>query len=194
MLVIERTVDLRVPVSFRLPAGLVRQIEIYAEENRLSKTTAFEHFLQLGIKSEFGKESEAEDPFKKLDEKLDKILALMLKEERASAEGKPVSSQNELERIKEVIQSVSRSFPAVKKAYLFGECVREPLFEESPIGIRLKIDRTMTFGPQDIARFTSQVEQLCGRGVQVVSSKKVKDKQLAEAIAGEKKLVYERGE
>ena len=57
---IEKTADLRIPVSFRLPTSLVRKVEAYAEQNRLSKTTAFEHFLQLGIESELNKEGEAE--------------------------------------------------------------------------------------------------------------------------------------
>ena len=52
----------------------------------------------------------------------------------------------------------------------------------------------MAFSAQDGSRFAGQVEQLCGRKVNVISSKKVKDKQLAESLAKEKVLVYERGE
>ena len=187
---IEKTADLRIPVSFRLPTSLVRKVEAYAEQNRLSKTTAFEHFLQLGIESELNEEGKAEFSLAKLDEKLDKILSLIEPE----SEGEGAAAADEAERVKEAICSSAQKCPAIKKVYLFGAFASGTFDAQSAVDLRIKTDRAMAFSAQDGSRFAGQVEQLCGRKVNVISSKKVKDKQLAESLAKEKVLVYERGE
>lgn len=80
---VEKTIALKVPVSLRLPVSLARQVESYAQENHLTKTDAYEHFLRLGLESDAGEES----PIAQLDlfhEKLDKILYFVSFEEKDS--------------------------------------------------------------------------------------------------------------
>lgn len=191
MSAIDKTAEVRIPVSFRLPISLVRHVEAYAEQNRLSKTTAFEHFLRLGIESELNKEGESEDAFDKLEEKLDRILSLMQPEE--TREEEPLTPGGQ-ERVRDAIRASAQNYLAIKKVYLFGAFASGTFDAESAVDLRVKTDRAMTFDSQDVADFAKQIKQLCGRSVNVVSSKKVKDKQLADALSREKVLVYERGE
>ena len=70
---IEKTITLKVPVSLRLPVSLAKQVEQYANENRLTKTDAYEHFLRLGLECS-GSEESSTAQLSSLAEKLDKIL------------------------------------------------------------------------------------------------------------------------
>ena len=153
---VEKTIALKVPVSLRLPVSLARQVESYAQENHLTKTDAYEHFLRLGLESDAGEES----PIAQLDlfhEKLDKILYFVSFEEKDSEKNSDICEKN---AVIQAIRDVSVQFPAIKKAYLFGSFAR--------------------------------IERICDREVDVVSSKKIKNKQLEAAINQDKELVYER--
>lgn len=89
---------------------------------------------------------------------------------------------------------VSAQFPAIKKAYLFGSFARGTFTDNSDIDIRVKLDRSIPFNLRDLAQYSKRIERVCGREVDVVSSKKIKNKQLEAAINQDKELVYERKE
>lgn len=185
---VEKTIALKVPVSLRLPVSLVRQVESYAQENHLTKTDAYEHFLRLGLESDAGEES----PMAQLDlfhEKLDKILYFVSFEEKDSEKNSDIDEKN---AVIQAIRDVSVQFPAIKKGYLFGSFARGTFNKESDIDIRIKLDRSASFNLRDLAQYAKRIERICDREVDVISSKKTKSKQLEAAINQDKELVYER--
>lgn len=187
---IERTIASKVPVSLRLPVSLAKQVEQYANENRLTKTDAYEHFLRLGLECS-GSEESSTAQLSSLAEKLDKILYFV------SLDGEELGDEcsvDEKEKAKQAIREVSAQFPAIKKAYLFGSFARGTFTDNSDIDIRVKLDRSIPFNLRDLAQYSKQIERVCGREVDVVSSKKIKNKQLEAAINQDKELVYERKE
>ena len=187
---IEKTIALKVPVSLRLPVSLAKQVEQYANENRLTKTDAYEHFLRLGLEWSGGEESSTAQ-LSSLAEKLDKILYFV------SLDGEELGDEcsvDEKEKAKQAIREVSAQFPAIKKAYLFGSFARGTFTDNSDIDIRVKLDRSIPFNLRDLAQYSKRIERVCGREVDVVSSKKIKNKQLEAAINRDKELVYERKE
>lgn len=187
---IEKTIALKVPVSLRLPVSLAKQVEQYANENRLTKTDAYEHFLRLGLEWSGGEESSTAQ-LSSLAEKLDKILYFV------SLDGEELGDEcsvDEKEKAKQAIREVSAQFPAIKKAYLFGSFARGTFTDNSDIDIRVKLDRSIPFNLRDLAQYSKRIERACGREVDVVSAKKIKNKQLEAAINQDKELVYERKE
>lgn len=187
---IEKTIALKVPVSLRLPVSLAKQVEQYANENRLTKTDAYEHFLRLGLEWSGGEESSTAQ-LSSLAEKLDKILYFV------SLDGEELGDEcsvDEKEKAKQAIREVSAQFPAIKKAYLFGSFARGTFTDNSDVDIRVKLDRSIPFNLRDLAQYSKRIERACGREVDVVSAKKIKNKQLEAAINQDKELVYERKE
>lgn len=187
---IEKTIALKVPVSLRLPVSLAKQVEQYANENRLTKTDAYEHFLRLGLEWSGGEESSTAQ-LSSLAEKLDKILYFV------SLDGEELGDEcsvDEKEKAKQAIREVSAQFPAIKKAYLFGSFARGTFTDNSDVDIRVKLDRSIPFNLRDLAQYSKRIERACGREVDVVSAKKIKNKQLEAAINRDKELVYERKE
>lgn len=187
---IEKTIALKVPVSLRLPVSLAKQVEQYANENRLTKTDAYEHFLRLGLECSGGEESSTAQ-LSSLAEKLDKILYFV------SLDGEELGGEcsvDEKEKTKQAIREASAQFPAIKKAYLFGSFARGTFTDNSDVDIRVKLDRSIPFNLRDLAQYSKRIERACGREVDVVSAKKIKNKQLEAAINRDKELVYERKE
>lgn len=187
---IEKTIASKVPVSLRLPVSLAKQVEQYANENRLTKTDAYEHFLRLGLECS-GDEESSTAQLSSLAEKLDKILYFVsLDSEELGDE----CSVDEKEKAKQAIREASAQFPAIKKAYLFGSFARGTFTDNSDVDIRVKLDRSIPFNIRDLAQYSKRIERACGREVDVVSAKKIKNKQLEAAINRDKELVYERKE
>ena len=187
---IEKAIALKVPVSLRLPVSLAKQVEQYANENRLTKTDAYEHFLRLGLECS-GSEESSTAQLSSLAEKLDKILYFV------SLDGEELGDEcsvDEKEKAKQAIREASAQFPAIKKAYLFGSFARGTFTDNSDIDIRVKLDRSIPFNLRDLAQYSKRIERACGREVDVVSAKKIKNKQLEAAINRDKELVYERKE
>lgn len=187
---IEKTIALKVPVSLRLPVSLAKQVEQYANENRLTKTDAYEHFLRLGLECS-GSEESSTAQLSSLAEKLDKILYFV------SLDGEELGDEcsvGEKEKAKQAIREASAQFPAIKKAYLFGSFARGTFTDNSDVDIRVKLDRSIPFNLRDLAQYSKRIERACGREVDVVSAKKIKNKQLEAAINRDKELVYERKE
>ena len=187
---IEKTIALKVPVSLRLPVSLAKQVEQYANENRLTKTDAYKHFLRLGLECS-GSEESSTAQLSSLAEKLDKILYFV------SLDGEELGDEcsvGEKEKAKQAIREASAQFPAIKKAYLFGSFARGTFTDNSDVDIRVKLDRSIPFNLRDLAQYSKRIERACGREVDVVSAKKIKNKQLETAINRDKELVYERKE
>ena len=187
---IEKTIALKVPVSLRLPVSLAKQVEQYANENRLTKTDAYEHFLRLGLECS-GSEESSTAQLSSLAEKLDKILYFV------SLDGEELGDEcsvDEKEKAKQAIREASAQFPAIKKAYLFGSFAHGTFTDNSDVDIRVKLDRSIPFNLRDLAQYSKRIERACGREVDVVSAKKIKNKQLETAINRDKELVYERKE
>ena len=163
-------------------------------ENNCSKSSCFVEiarlFLRLGLEWSGGEESSTAQ-LSSLAEKLDKILYFV------SLDGEELGDEcsvDEKEKAKQAIREVSAQFPAIKKAYLFGSFARGTFTDNSDIDIRVKLDRSIPFNLRDLAQYSKRIERVCGREVDVVSSKKIKNKQLEAAINQDKELVYERKE
>ena len=175
----------RTQVSLRLPAEVANSIEIYAKQNRIPKTAAYEHFLRLGLSG--NKAGSSQSDIGKANAKLDKILAMLSNNSNTEAcSGK--------EDVIETISEAALQFPAIKRAYLFGSFSRNTFTDESDIDIRIEIDRSAGFNLHDLSQFNKQIERRTGRSVDTVSASVIKNKQLKEAIERDKELIYERKE
>ncbi len=173
----------RTQVSLRLPAEMASKIELYAKQNSIPKTAAYEHFLRLGLNG--GESDSAQSGNRETNAKLDRILAIL-----SNAPNKRTFSSK-----KDVIEAVSKTalqFPSIKRAYLFGSFSRNTFNDNSDIDIRIELDRSIDFNLHDLSQFNKRIERLTGRSVDTVSASSIKSKQPKEAIERDKELVYER--
>ena len=168
----------RVPVSLRLPASVMSEIEAYAAEANVRKTDAFLHFLNLGIESErVGRDG---DRLRAVEARLDEILSIVR------------GGEDVLAKAREAIAEVAVGYPGIEKAYVFGSVARGEASAESDIDLRLVIDRDEGFSLHELEHFCKEVERKTGRSVDVVTARNVKNKALAAAIERDKVLVFER--
>lgn len=94
-----------------------------------------------------------------------------------------------------VLDAVAREcarFAAITRGYVFGSFARGDFVAESDVDVRLEYDRTAPFTLFEVAQFQKHLERACGRAVDVVTAKRVKNPNLSAAIEREKVLVYER--
>ncbi|WP_165170841.1 nucleotidyltransferase family protein [Adlercreutzia sp. ZJ242] len=98
------------------------------------------------------------------------------------------------ERVREAVAQAAAAFPAIRKAYLFGSFARGTFNDESDVDVRIEYDADGSFSLRELAQFQKRIEQATGREVDVVSAKRLKNRNLEAAIEREKVLVYEREE
>ncbi len=114
--------------------------------------------------------------------------------EKAVALPVPVAADREGERARvfdAVAQECAR-FAAITKGYAFGSFARGDFTEESDVDVRLEYDKAAPFTLFEVSQFQKHLERACGRSVDVITAKGVKNPNLAAAIEREKVLVYER--
>jgi len=173
----------RIPISLRLPAAIVGEVDAFAESSDLRRTDAFLHFLRLGIETE--QRDQRDDRLSEVEEKLDQLLELV----RGAGER---SNGDVLSSVRDAVSAAASQFPAINRAYLFGSIARGTATAESDIDLRLIVDRNRKFNLHDLEHFCKLVERETGRAVDVVTSQIIKNEELAAAIERDKVLVYER--
>lgn len=171
----------RTAVSLRLPQELVKTVEQFAVEHRMSKTDAFLHFLSKGIESE--NDDREIDTLARIEQKVSEALRLIQGRQQTVGEKQLVVSK---------ICEVCSRFPAIERAYLFGSFARDTFSDDSDIDIRLDIDASHAFNLHDLEHFSKQVEQFTNRSADVVTAKTIKNTALHDAIERDKELIYER--
>ena len=75
---------------------------------------------------------------------------------------------------------------------MFGSFARGDFAAESDVDVRLEYDGVAPFTLFEVSQFQKHLERACGRAVDVVTAKQIKNPNLAAAIEREKVLVYER--
>lgn len=174
----------RVPVSLRIPASIASEVDAYAEKSGIRRTDALLHFLRLGLEAEGGG---AGDRLRRMEAQLDELLSLVREEARPSPE-------EILESARGAVSEVAATYPAIRKAYLFGSVARGEADAGSDIDVRLIVDRAKRFNLHDLEHFCKDVERRTGREVDAVTSQAIKNENLAAAIERDKVLAYEREE
>ena len=187
----------RVPISLRLPAAVMREIDDYVAKTGVRKTDAVVHFLQLGIDSE--RNEDAGDRLSAMEARLDMLVDLVKGMGTGGqlvgrSEPGDQSVQDIFRTARDAVRGVAENYPAIRLAYLFGSVARGEARDESDIDLRLVIDRDERFNLHDLEHFCKEVERKTGREVDAVTASVIKNKVLAEAIEREKVLVYERKE
>ncbi len=175
----------RVPISLRLPTAVMTEIESYAAKTGMRKTDAFLHFLQLGIESERCRRDN--DRLKAIEANLGEILTLV-------RGAKAPATSDVAAIVRESVSIAAEQFAAIEQVYLFGSIARGTADEDSDVDLRLVLDRSKKFNLHDLEHFCKEVERRTGRQVDAVTSRIIKNKELASAIERDKVLIYEREE
>lgn len=95
-------------------------------------------------------------------------------------------------RISAVVEKAARRSPALDSVILFGSYARGDATAESDIDLRITYDADGRFTIMNLAAFSGEIERETGKSVDVVSARAIEDKELADAIAREGVLLYER--
>ena len=82
--------------------------------------------------------------------------------------------------------------PPSRRATCLGPFARGDFAAESDVDVRLEYDGVAPFTLFEVSQFQKHLERACGRAVDVVTAKQIKNPNLAAAIEREKVLVYER--
>ena len=181
----------RVPVSLRVPAAVMEEVDAYAQRNGTRRTDAFLHFLQAGI----DKQGDAgiEDRLSSIEARIEALAELVAESVKPpESEGEAAGARGAFDIASHAVREAAGGHPAVRQAYLFGSIARGDADDESDVDVRLVIDRDVHFNLHDLERFCKTVERLTGREVDVVTADTIKNPHLAEAIERDKVMVYER--
>jgi hypothetical protein len=100
--------------------------------------------------------------------------------------------EEERTRVLDAVARECARFEAITRGYVFGSFARGDFVAESDVDVRLEYDQEAPFTLFEVAQFQKHLERACGRAVDVVTAKQVKNPNLAAAIEREKVLVYER--
>lgn len=100
--------------------------------------------------------------------------------------------ETERAHVLEAVASECARFAAITKGYVFGSFARGDFAAESDVDVRLEYDGAAPFTLFEVSQFQKHLERACGRAVDVVTAKQIKNPNLAAAIEREKVLVYER--
>ncbi|MEC4176549.1 nucleotidyltransferase domain-containing protein [Adlercreutzia sp. R7] len=116
----------------------------------------------------------------------------VVKEDRAPGSG-PALEAREIERahVLDAVAAECARFAAITKGYVFGSFARGDFAAESDVDVRLEYDKTAPFTLFEVSQFQKHLERVCGRAVDVVTARQIKNPNLADAIEREKVLVYE---
>ena len=175
-----RTASAKVPLSLRLPESIVTKVEEFARQNRISKTEAFQRFIEKGIAAD--ESSVARE--------LESIHAEIARLRRAVGM-RARSHEDELLLVMKAVGDAAAKHPAIKRAYLFGSFARGDFDDLSDIDVRIERDPEIRFNLRDLDRFAQRIERATGREVDVVSAADIADESLAIEIEQEKVIVYE---
>lgn len=83
-------------------------------------------------------------------------------------------------------------YPAITRAFVFGSFARGDFAAESDVDVRIEYDKSAPFSLFEVAQLQKHIERAVGREVDVITAKRLKNKNLEAAIEREKVLVYER--
>lgn len=175
----------RTPLSVRVPAPLLKEVQRYADKRGITRTEAFLQLVDRGLAAV--NDEEVPGSMTSLEQKVDRILALL--------QNDPLRQASDLDgaaAIARTIASICKEFSAISKAYLFGSWARGTARPESDIDLRIEVDRDRPFNLHDLVCLSKLIEQETGRPVDIVSAQVIKNATLAAAIEREKALVYER--
>lgn len=175
----------RTPLSVRVPAPLLKEVQRYADKRGITRTEAFLQLVDRGLAAV--NDEEVPGSMTSLEQKVDRILALL--------QNDPLRQASDLDgtaAIARTIASICKEFSAISKAYLFGSWARGTGRPESDIDLRIEVDRDRPFNLYDLVCLSKLIEQETGRPVDIVSAQVIKNATLAAAIEREKVLVYER--
>lgn len=100
--------------------------------------------------------------------------------------------EEERTRVLDAVARECARFEAITRGYVFGSFARGDFVAASDVDVRLEYDQEAPFTLFEVAQFQKHLERACGRAVDVVTAKQVKNPNLAAAIEREKVLVYER--
>lgn len=100
--------------------------------------------------------------------------------------------ETERAHVLEAVAAECARFVAVTKGYVFGSFARGDFAAESDVDVRLEYDGEAPFTLFEVSQFQKHLERVCGRAVDVVTARQIKNPNLAAAIEREKVLVYER--
>lgn len=175
-----QTASTKIPLSLRLPESIVVKVEEFARQNRISKTEAFQRFVEKGIAAD---EST-------IVQELASIHAEIARLRRAVGT-RARSREEELLLVRKAVTDAATKYPAIKRAYLFGSFARNDFDDLSDIDVRIERDPEVRFNLRDLDRFAQRIERATGREVDVVSAADIANESLATAIEQEKVIVYE---
>ena len=183
----------RVPVSLRIPAAIMEEVDAYAARNGVRRTDAFLRYLQMGIDKQ--RDACTNDRLSSIETQIDTLTKLMMEFGKALVsddEKKSFRSQHAFNIARHAIRETAEKYPAIREAYLFGSVARGEANDESDVDVRLVIDRDEHFNLHDLEHFCKTVEHLTGHEVDVVTASTIKNTSLAKAIERDKVMVYER--
>lgn len=203
----------RTPVSFRVPAHIVEAVDRYARRHSMSKTDAFVHFVEAGLRAE---ESEhTNDLLARMQDDIASIKGMLMGnvasgagvppaacggDASPAAEKRPASraangeakGRLDLLRIRTAVRAAAELFPCIERVFLFGSYARGAATAASDIDVRVELAERARFGLGELAAFAERIEQGTGKDVDVVSARVIKNASLAAAIERDKVLLYER--
>lgn len=171
----------RTAISLRLPPSLVKTVEQFAAEHRLSKTDAFLHFLTKGIEAD--REAASSETLARIERKVSETLSLMRRQ---------CEDISDKELVVEAVRRTCHDFPSIRRACLFGSFARGAHDSESDVDIRLEIDPHHRFSLHDLEQFAKRVEDATGRSADIITARSLKNKALEAEIERDKELIYNR--
>lgn len=114
------------------------------------------------------------------------------KDHASDSDMAPEAREIEKARVLDAVARECARFAAITKGYVFGSFARGDFAAESDVDVRLEYDGAAPFTLFEVSQFQKHLERVCGRAVDVVTAKQIKNPNLAAAIEREKVLVYER--
>jgi hypothetical protein len=97
-------------------------------------------------------------------------------------------------KIQEICSMSCSSYKDIDRAWLFGSFARGDATDSSDIDLRLELAEDSHFNLFDLVHLADAIEGASGRNCDIITSRNIKSKALAQSIQNEKVLVYERQE
>lgn len=172
----------RISISLRLPESIASAISTYSEKHAIRKTDAYLHFLELGLAS--SEKESSQNALEEIRSQTSEILSLL----KATVAPDELSTETVLS----IISSISKEYPAIEQAFLFGSFARGTQSSESDVDVQLILDRNERFNLRDLSRFAKRIEELTHRECDIVTADDLNDAEFAKNLEAERILAYER--